>query len=247
MNLRQGTTIGHEKVLPLILIQCGFSSYGEISLDNLRTLFHETGHALQFLLSKQKPSPIIPDSVFVPEYMEIFSTIMEKMAFWPETIAGIARHRFTGEYLDPSDIEDVLASRKADDHILLERKIRDANLDLILHGDEQDLLDDLSDDEQKFLLRWHHIFANSYGARYYSYLWAAAAAATAHQELNLMGDAPNVTKLRRLFSESAGAPRQIFHDIIGRPPEVAALFLENDVTNKKSTLLSPPPAAAPQP
>ena len=166
-----------------------------ISLDNVRTLFHEFGHGLQHMLTAVE-RPLAAGIRNVEwDAVELPSQFMENWCYHRETLLGLSRHVDTGEPLPDELFEKLRAARtfRAGSDML--RQLYFAFLDLELHqrwspeGGESvfdvqrrvaartTVLPPLPED--RFLCGFTHIFAGGYAAGYYSYKWAEVLSADA--------------------------------------------------------------------
>lgn len=160
-----------------------------LTLDELRTTFHEFGHALHGLLSNVTYPRFAGTSV-PRDFVEYPSQVNEMWIFWPEVLSNYARHHATGESL-PQDVVDKLnASRLWGEGFATTEYLGAALLDLAWHVlDGSDVPEDVVAFEAKSLAAagvahalippryrtgyFQHIFAGAgYAAGYYSYIWS---------------------------------------------------------------------------
>ena len=160
-----------------------------LSLDEVRTVFHEFGHALHGLFSNVT-YPRFSGTSVPRDFVEYPSQVNEMWIMWPEVLANYARHHITGETL-PQDIVD-----KLNDSVLwgegfaTTEYLGAALLDLSWHVLPQaDIPRDVLAFEAKALAEasiahplippryrtgyFQHVFAGAgYAAGYYSYIWS---------------------------------------------------------------------------
>ena len=160
-----------------------------LTLDELRTVFHEFGHALHGLFSNVT-YPRFSGTGVPRDFVEYPSQVNEMWIFWPEVLANYARHHATGEPL-PQDVVDRLnESRLWGEGFATTEYLGAALLDLAWHVlDETGIPDDALAFEAKSLAAagvahalippryrtgyFQHIFAGAgYAAGYYSYIWS---------------------------------------------------------------------------
>ncbi|MCX2750304.1 M3 family metallopeptidase [Arthrobacter sp. MI7-26] len=160
-----------------------------LTLDEVRTTFHEFGHALHGLFSKVT-YPRFSGTSVPRDFVEYPSQVNEMWIMWPEIVCNYARHYATGEPL-PQDIIDRLnESRLWGEGFTTTEYLGAALLDLAWHVLEEDVVpQDAQDFEAKALAAagvahslippryrtgyFQHIFAgDSYAAGYYSYIWS---------------------------------------------------------------------------
>ncbi|MDQ0678211.1 peptidyl-dipeptidase Dcp [Arthrobacter pascens] len=160
-----------------------------LTLDELRTTFHEFGHALHGLFSNVT-YPRFSGTSVPRDFVEYPSQVNEMWILWPEVLANYARHYATGEQL-PQDVVDKLnESRLWGEGFGTAEYLGAALLDLAWHVlDGTDVPEDVVAFEAKSLAAagvahalippryrtgyFQHIFAgDGYAAGYYSYIWS---------------------------------------------------------------------------
>ena len=160
-----------------------------LTLDELRTTFHEFGHALHGLFSNVT-YPRFAGTAVPRDFVEYPSQVNEMWILWPEVLANYARHYATGEPL-PQDVVDRLnESRLWGEGFATTEYLGAALLDLAWHVlDGGGIPDDALAFEEKSLAAagvghalippryrtgyFQHIFAGAgYAAGYYSYIWS---------------------------------------------------------------------------
>lgn len=95
---------------PFIVNVCNFTppqgnTPSLLNIDEVRTLFHEFGHALHGLLT-QAHYPCVSGTNVKHDFVELFSQINEKWAIHPTVLRSYAKHYITGEVIPDSLIED---------------------------------------------------------------------------------------------------------------------------------------------
>ena len=160
-----------------------------LTLDEVRTVFHEFGHALHGLLSDvtypRFSGPEVPR-----DFVEYPSQVNEMWIIWPEVLANYARHYRTGEPLPQETVTRLEESRLWGEGFATTEYLGAALLDLAWHVlDEAGVPSDVLDFEAKALASagvahalippryrtgyFQHIFAgDGYAAGYYSYIWS---------------------------------------------------------------------------
>ena len=160
-----------------------------LTLDELRTTFHEFGHALHGLFS-DVTYPRFSGTSVPRDFVEYPSQVNEMWIMWPEVLANYARHHATGEPLPQSVVDKLNASRLWGEGFGTTEYLGAALLDLAWHVLEQAAVpDDALAFEDKSLAAagiahplippryrtgyFQHIFAGAgYAAGYYSYIWS---------------------------------------------------------------------------
>lgn len=211
-----------------------------ISLDEVRTLFHEFGHAIHFLLAKVT----YPGSSSVPaDFVEMPSQIMEKWALQPEVLKMYAKHYATGEVMPDSIIIKINNAGKFNQGFETGEYIAASILDLDWHTltdpTERDVTQFQNESLKKmgilpeFLPRYMstnflHIATWGYEAGYYSYLWAAVLDADGFEAFEEKGifDQKTASDYRKYILEPLGSVdlMENYKKFRGREPKVDALL-----------------------
>lgn len=160
-----------------------------LTLDELRTTFHEFGHALHGLFSAVS-YPRFSGTSVPRDFVEYPSQVNEMWIMWPEVLANYARHHATGEALPQEIVDKLDAARLWGEGFGTTEYLGAALLDLAWHVlDGTDVPADALEFEAKALAAagvahplippryrtgyFQHIFAgDDYAAGYYSYIWS---------------------------------------------------------------------------
>ncbi|XP_048334773.2 organellar oligopeptidase A, chloroplastic/mitochondrial isoform X2 [Ziziphus jujuba] len=217
----------------------------------VETVFHEFGHALQHMLTKQDEGLVAGFRGIEWDAVELPSQFMENWCYHRDTLMSIAKHYETGESLPEGIYLKLLAARtfRAGSQFL--RQIRFASVDLELHtkyvpGGSESIYDidrRVSEKthvipplpEDRFLCSFSHIFAGGYAAGYYSYKWAEVLSADAFSAFEDAGldDIKAVKETGNKFRETilalggGKAPLEVFVAFRGREPSPEALLRHN--------------------
>jgi peptidyl-dipeptidase Dcp len=163
-----------------------------LSPDEVRTLFHEFGHALNALLQDQTYRTL---SVPV-DFVELPSQIMENWAFEPEVLRLYARHYATGEVIPEALAEKIRKSDKFNQGFMTVEYLAASLLDMDWHTlaatepVEANSFEKQSIQKMRLIPEivsryrspyFAHIWSNNYSAGYYSYIWAAVLDADAFE------------------------------------------------------------------
>lgn len=214
-----------------------------LSMDEVRTLFHEFGHVFHGLFS-DSTYPDRAGTAVPRDYVEFPSQLNEMWALHPQVLPHYARHVETGEPIPEALVERI---READDFgagfdtvEYLAAALLDQSWHLLEAGER---VDDVLTFETAVLeaadfsplvppryrtTYFSHIFASGYAAGYYAYLQAEMLAAFAtewfeeHGGLNPeAGDAFRRAVLAPGFSTD---PMETFTDFFGQRPDVGPLL-----------------------
>ena len=163
-----------------------------LSPDEVRTLFHEFGHALNSLLQDQTYRTL---SVPV-DFVELPSQIMENWAFDPEVLRLYARHYATGEVIPAGLAEKITRSDKFNQGFITVEYLAASILDMDWHTLTSTTPVDANTFEKQSVEKMRlipeiisryrspyfaHIWSSGYSAGYYSYIWAAVLDADAFE------------------------------------------------------------------
>lgn len=222
-----------------------------MTFREVETVFHEFGHALQHMLTRENEGMVAGIRGIEWDAVELPSQFMENWCYHRETLMSIAKHYETGESLPEDIYKKLLAARTFRAGSFSLRQLRFATLDLELHSrytpggpetifdvdqrvsKKTQVLPPLPDD--KFLCGFSHIFNGGYAAGYYSYKWAevlSADAFSAFEDAGIENEAA-VQETGRRFRETVLAlgggkdPLQVFIEFRGREPSPDPLLRHN--------------------
>lgn len=222
-----------------------------MTFREVETVFHEFGHALQHMLTKQDEGLVAGIRGIEWDAVELPSQFMENWCYHRDTLMSIAKHYETGESLPEDVYLKLLAARTFRAGSLSLRQIRFASVDLELHtkytpGGSQSIYDidrKVSERtqvlpplaEDRFLCGFSHIFAGGYAAGYYSYKWAEVLSADAFSAFEDAGldDIKAVKETGNRFRETILAlgggkpPLEVFVEFRGREPSPEPLLRHN--------------------
>ncbi len=215
-----------------------------LSLDEVRTLFHEFGHGLHGLLSDVTYQRLAGTSV-LRDFVELPSQINEHWALAPEILKKHAVHAQTGQPIPDALIERMKASEHFNQGFLTVAYTSCALIDMSLHSHPAPETLKLADFEMAECARlgvpeavgmrhrppqFRHLFAdNGYAAGYYVYMWAEVLDADGFEAFEESGDVFNpelAAKLKRHIYAAGNKtdPADAYRAFRGRDPEVGALL-----------------------
>ncbi len=159
-----------------------------LTLDEVRTLFHEFGHALHGLFSQVR-YPRLSGTGVPRDFVEFPSQVNEMWILWPDVLEHYARHVDTGEPLDASVVAAIRAAEQWGEGFRTTEYLGATVLDQAWHRISPDeVITDVQQFERDALQRYgirhplvppryrttyfQHIFAGGYSAGYYSYIWS---------------------------------------------------------------------------
>jgi peptidyl-dipeptidase Dcp len=159
-----------------------------LTYDEVRTAFHEFGHALHGMFSNVK-YPTFGGANTPRDFVEYPSQVNEMWATWPEVLANYAKHYKTGEPMPSALLDKVVATKKFNQGYLTTEYLSASLLDQRWHqltpaqiptdvlGFEAKALKDAGVDFAPVPPRYRtayfsHSFSLGYSAGYYAYLWS---------------------------------------------------------------------------
>ncbi|XP_042497318.1 organellar oligopeptidase A, chloroplastic/mitochondrial-like [Macadamia integrifolia] len=242
--------------LPIALMVCNQTPpVGDkpslMTFHEVKTVFHEFGHALQHMLTKQDEGLVSGCHGIESDATEFPSQFMENWCYQRYTLESIAKHYETGESLRDEVYLNLLATRTFCAGSLCLRQVRFATLDLELHtkyvpGGSESIYD--IDQrvgkrtqviplllEDRFLCSFTHIFSGESAAEYYGYKWAEVLAADAFSAFEEVGLDNNEAlketghRFRDTILALGGGKSalEVFVEFRGHEPEVGALLRHN--------------------
>jgi peptidyl-dipeptidase Dcp len=214
-----------------------------LSLEEVRVLFHEFGHALHGLLSRCRYR-CLSGTATALDFSELPSQLLEHWASDPRFLGAYARHWRTGEPLPPGQAEAIHRAQAFSQGFRTSEALASAYLDLDWHARTSPGLVDPWTFEQATLARigmprevppryrtacFTHSMTGEYAAGYYGYLWSAVLGADAFQAFQDRGG-PFKPEAARAFRahilEKGGSedPAELYRRFRGRDPDVRALL-----------------------
>jgi len=233
-------------VLPIVVNNNNFAKGSPtlLSMDDVRTLFHEFGHGLHGLLSQVTYERLSGTRV-LRDFVELPSQLFEHWALEPEVLRKHALHVQTGEPIPDSLIQRLLKAQHFNQGFETVEYTACALLDMALHATASDDGIDITEFERAELERlgmpremvlrhrlphFAHLFSgSSYAAGYYVYMWAEVLDADGYDAFVEAGnpfDAAVATRLLK-YVYSAGnsiEPRAAYRAFRGRDPVVEPLL-----------------------
>jgi len=217
-----------------------------LTFDEVRTLFHEFGHALHGLLS-DVTYPYFSGTSVPRDFVEFPSQVHEMWATWPEVLESYAVHHETGEPMPRELIDKVKAMETFNQGFMTTEYLAASHIDQAFHQAQAEDLPD-ADGVMAFeaeALRaagarldnvppryrtpyFSHIFGG-YDAGYYSYIWAEVLDADAVEWFKENGGLrrENGDHFRETVLSRGGSvdPMTLYRDFRGRDPSVRPLLV----------------------
>ncbi|MCP1314925.1 oligopeptidase A [Halomonas sp. 707D7] len=244
----------HGLQLPVAFLTCNFTAPvgGKPALlthDEVTTLFHEFGHGLHHMLTKQTIADISGINGVAWDAVELPSQFMENYCWEREGLDLLARHVDTDEPLPEALFERLMAAKNFQSAMGMMRQLEFSIFDLRLHheletptaADVQALLDEVRRQTSvvptaafnRFQNGFSHIFAGGYAAGYYSYKWAEVLSADAWSAFEEAGifDPATGARFRQQILEKGGSEdaATLFEAFRGREPSVEPLLRHSGI------------------
>jgi peptidyl-dipeptidase Dcp len=219
-----------------------------LTLDELKTAFHEFGHVLHGLLSDVR-FPRLSGTSVPRDFVEFPSQVNEMWAYDADVLPRYAVHHVTGEPLPQERVDALLAAQVYGEGYATTEYLAAALLDLAWHGrgagDPAVGPHDVEEFEAKALQEngiavrlvppryrttyFSHVFAGGYSAGYYSYIWSEVLDADTVEWFGEQGGLrreAGETFARELLSRGgARDPMEAFAAVRGRPPVIGPLLV----------------------
>ncbi len=240
--------------IPVAYLVCNFTPpVGDkpslLTEQELTTLFHEFGHGLHHMLTRQTVASVSGINGVAWDAVELPSQFLENWCWEEEALAFISGHHETGEPIPASLLERMLAARNFQSAMQMVRQLEFSLFDFRLHREwrtgtvssVQGLLDEVRKQVavhvpptyNRFQNGFSHIFGGGYAAGYYSYKWAEVLSADAFSRFETEGifNPGTGNDFRRFILEVGGskAPMEAFVDFRGRKPDIEPLLRHSGI------------------
>ncbi|MBI5661648.1 MULTISPECIES: M3 family metallopeptidase [Ignavibacterium] len=243
---RGQSNINGEMIYPLVVNVGNFTKPTSdkpalLSFDDVNTLFHEFGHALNGLFGRS----VYPGSKRSPvDFVELPSQIMENWASHPDVLKMYAKHYLTNEPIPDELIQKIQNAQYFNKGFEQTEYLAASFLDMDWHTLKEPLEIDVENFEKNCLNKiglipeiasryqstnFNHIFGgDGYSAGYYGYIWAAVLDADAFEaflETDLFNQEV-AESFRKNILEKSGSddPMELYKKFRGREPKVDALL-----------------------
>ena len=221
-----------------------------LTYDEVKTGFHEFGHALHGMFSNVK-YPRFSGTNVPRDFVEYPSQVNEMWALWPEVLANYARHYQSGAPMPKELLDKVQAAKKFNQGFVTSEYLSASLLDQRWHqlapnqiptdvlAFEAASLKDAGVDYALVPPRYRttyfsHVFSNGYSAGYYGYLWAEKLDADTVDWFTKSGglSRKNGDHFRKTLLGRGGSAdaMSLFHDFRGRDPVIEPLLERRGLT-----------------
>ena len=223
-----------------------------LTYDEVRTMFHEFGHALHGMFSNVK-YPRFSGTRVPRDFVEYPSQVNEMWMAWPEVLKNYAKHYKTGAPMPQELLDKIEASEKFNQGFKTTEYLAAALLDQAWHqlkpeqvptdclGFEAEALHKAGVDLPTVPPRYRstyfsHAFAGGYSAGYYSYIWSEELDADSVEWFKQHGGLKreNGDHFRKTLLSRGGSvdAMQLFHDFTGREPYLEPLLKRRGLDQK---------------
>lgn len=243
----QSTLLGQQ---PVITQNCNYvkPAPGQpclLSFDDVITLFHEFGHALHGLLSRQE-YPFFSGTATSTDFVEFPSQLNEYWAMEPRILGNYARHYRTGEPMPTALLEKVRSSSRFNQGFKTSEYLAAALLDIEWHmlAGSDPLVADVEAFEQGVLQKYgllntlvppryktcyfSHSWSGGYAANYYAYMWSEVLDADGCAWFEEHGGLTraNGMHFRNTILAQGGSKdgNELYRDLTGRDPRLEPLL-----------------------
>ena len=221
-----------------------------LTYDEVKTAFHEFGHALHGMFSNVK-YPRFSGTSVPRDFVEYPSQVNEMWAVWPEVLANYAKHYKTGAPIPKELLDKVLAAKKFNQGFITTEYLAASLLDQRWHQlTPAQIPTDVLAFEASALKAggvdfplvppryrttyFSHTFSGGYSAGYYGYLWAEKLDADTVEWFKENGglQRKNGDTFRKALLSRGGTmdAMDMFHNFRGRDPIIKPLLERRGLT-----------------
>jgi peptidyl-dipeptidase Dcp len=221
-----------------------------LTYDEVKTAFHEFGHALHGMFSNVK-YPRFSGTSVPRDFVEYPSQVNEMWAVWPEVLANYAKHYKTGAPMPKELLDKVMAAKKFNQGFMTTEQLAASLLDQRWHqltpaqvptdvlAFETDALKEAGVDFAPVPPRYRttyfsHSFSGGYSAGYYAYLWAEKLDADTVEWFKENGglQRKNGDYFRKTLLSRGGTldAMDMFHNFRGRDAKIEPLLERRGLT-----------------
>lgn len=241
---------------PHVAIVCNFTKPTDtkpslLTFNEVKTLFHEFGHALHGLLAKGHYASLSGTNVYW-DFVELPSQVMENWTYEKECLDGFAHHFETGQPMPVALIRKVKDSANFMAGYATLRQVGLARLDMAWHSTDPEKITDVGAFENAVLAEtellpliaetntstsFSHIFQGGYASGYYSYKWAEVLDADAFEFFQEKGvfnrETANLFRQHILSAGGSEHPMLLYKRFRGKEPSVEALLRRNGLLTRE--------------
>ncbi len=246
-NFREQGLYKNNIMRPHVAIVCNFTKPSKetpslLTFDEVRTLFHEFGHALHGLLSNCTYTSVASPNVYW-DFVELPSQIMENWILEKEALDIFAKHYKNGVNIPMEYVEKIKESSKFQEGLATIRQLSFGLLDMSWHSKDPKDINDVEQHENQAMApaqafedipgtnmscSFGHIFSGGYSSGYYSYKWAEVLDADAFELFKEKGifnkEVSESFKNNILAKGGSEHPMELYKRFRGKEPSPDALL-----------------------
>lgn len=236
-----------ENSRPHITIVCNFTRPTKtqpslLSFYEVRTLFHEFGHALHGILANTT-YPNLSGTSVSRDFVELPSQVLENWCYEKEALSLFATHYQTNELIPMELVEKIKESSSFMEGLQTMRQLSFGILDMAWHTADPKTIKSVKEFEDKavavtelypmiaescFSTAFSHIFQGGYAAGYYSYKWSEVLDADAFEVFSTNGifDKKTAKSFKDNVLSKGGSekPMELYKRFRGKEPSPDALL-----------------------
>lgn len=231
------TDLEKSKKYPALSLVVSNVSSTVLSHDQVKTLFHEFGHAMHAILGRSDMMMMCGTNVKM-DFVELPSQLLEEWILQPSILKMISSHYITGESLPDELIDQMLKGKNCDKAINIERQcfLSALSFAYFAEGGKKDvdlIVKDLRSiylnrylypEDDHFSCAFDHL--NGYGAKYYGYLWAKVLALDVFAKIKeggLLNPAVGASYVENVIGQGGSKdPNELLRNFLGRNPSEAS-------------------------
>lgn len=203
--------------------------------SDVTTFFHEFGHALHAILGRTSLASLSGTAVKT-DFVELPSQMLENWMWQQDILKSVSSHYQTGEPLPSDLIEKMVALKKFDSGMFVQRQCALSLVSLDYYGKgrvkdtdallkkiwQEQVTSSRFDDKNHFQASFGHL--TGYGAKYYSYMLSRVWAQDVFEQVKKEG-LLSAAAGRRLINEILGKggsidPNVLLRNYLGREPKI---------------------------
>ncbi len=232
------------KALSLVVANFPMPSLEKPSLlthEQVRTLFHEFGHATHEILGSSDLMTLCGTRVKT-DFVEMPSQLLENWLYEPSILRNLTSHYVTGESLPEEKIRRLLETKNSESGFWIERQcfLASLSLECFKEGSNKDPLKLSQEVRNRFLgayffeednffpLSFGHL--DGYSAKYYSYLWSKVFSADVFSKIKkegLLNSEIGTVYIEKIIGKGGEQdPGEMLEDFLGRKPSLES-FIES--------------------
>jgi oligopeptidase A len=233
--------------IPIAYLNCNFTppTEGQTALfrhDDVVTLFHETGHCLQHLLTQVDYPDVAGINGVSWDAVELPSQFFENWCWSSETLPLISQHYQTGQPFPLDLLNQLLAAKNFQAGMQTLRQVEFALFDMRVHTEYNNHTPTQISvfkppQFTRFQNSFTHVFSGGYAAGYYSYKWAEVLSADAFDRFLQEGifNVETGQAFLKNILETGGSQdaMDLFVAFRGRQPSIEALLRQEGLLIEK--------------